>query len=80
MLPVIAADAGMDEEGTAATLAGFVFPSIADQLSPAWLGGGTQAFLKEVADFFVATGNIDSARDSYESAVNTGPLMAAQGM
>lgn len=80
MLPVIAADAGMDEEATAATMAGFVFPSIDAQLSAAWLGGGTQQFLKEVADFFVSTGNIPSARDSYVSAVNTGPLTAAQGM
>ena len=74
MLPVIAQDAGMDEEATAATLAGFE-----DQLSETWLGGGTQEFLLEVANFFVETGNIDAARDSYESAVNTGPLMAANG-
>ncbi len=80
MLPVIAADAGMDEEASAATLAGFVFPSIEEQLSPAYLGGGMQAFLKEVADFFVSTGNIDAARDSYDSAVNTGPLTAAGAM
>ena len=79
MLPVIAQDAGMDEEATAATLAGFEFPSIEDQLSETWLGGGTQEFLLEVANFFVETGNIDAARDSYESAVNTGPLMAANG-
>ncbi len=80
MLPVIAADAGMDEEAAAATLAGFVFPSAEEQLSETWLGGGTQAFLKEVADFFVATGNIDQARDSYDGAVNAGPLAAAQDM
>ncbi len=79
MLPVIAADAGMDEEATAATMAGFEFPSIEDQLSETWLGGGTQAFLLEVGNFFVATGNIDAARDTYEGAVNIGPLMAANG-
>lgn len=81
MLPVIAADSGMDVEATAATMAGFEFPSVEEQLSETWLGGGTQAFLLEVANFFVATGNIDSARESYESAVNTGPLqMVHDGM
>lgn len=81
MLPVIARDAGMDEDATAATMAGFEFPSVEDQLSAAWLGGGTQTFLLEVANFFVETGNIDSARESYEGAVNTGPLqMVHDGM
>ena len=78
MLPVIARDAGMGEEATADTLAGFVFPSVEDQLSATWLGGGTQDFLLEVANFFVETGNIPSARDSYEGAVNTGPLQMVQ--
>ncbi len=77
MLPVIAADAGMDEEATAATMAGFDFPSVEAQLSETWLGGGTQSFLLEVAEFFVETGNIDQARSSYESAVNAGPLGAS---
>ncbi len=78
MLPVIARDAGMDEDATAATLAGFVFPSVDEQLSSAWFGGGTQSFLLEVGNFFVETGNLDSARDSYEGAVNTRPLQMVQ--
>ncbi len=78
MLPVIARDAGMDEDATAATLAGFVFPSVEEQLSSAWFGGGTQNFLLEVGNFFAETGNIDSARDSYETAVNAGPLQMVQ--
>lgn len=80
MLPVIAKDAGMDEEGTAQTMATFVFPSVEDQLSAKWLGGGSQEFMKGVADVFVAAGSIDAAKDSYESSVNTGPLKAASGM
>lgn len=80
MLPVIAKDAGMDEESTKATMDTFSFPNIEAQLSGKWLGGGSQTFLKEVADFFVSTNNIPSARDSYDSAVNTEPLNAAQGM
>ncbi|MDD9910391.1 MAG: ABC transporter substrate-binding protein [Ahrensia sp.] len=78
MLPVIAKDAGMDEDAAKSTLAGFTFPTVEEQLSGKWLGGGSQTFLKEVADFFVSTGNIPESRDDYASAVNTEPLTAAQ--
>ena len=80
MLPVIAKDAGMDEGATADTMAAFVFPTVEQQLSADWLGGGTQTFLKEVADFFVEQGNIPSARDTYESAVDAGLLTSASSM
>ena len=80
MLPVIAKDAGMDEQATKETMAGFEFPGVDDQLSDKWLGGGTQKFLKEVADFFKAQGNIPSARDTYEGAVNAGPLQSVKQM
>jgi taurine transport system substrate-binding protein len=80
MLPVIAKDAGMDEEATAETLAGFVFPSVDEQLSEKWLGGGSQTFMGGVAQVFLDSGSIDSALDSYEGTVHTGPLMAAKGM
>ncbi len=70
MMPMIAKEAGMDEEATKATLAGFVFPSVDEQLSDAWFGGGLQTFLKEVGDFFVEQGTIPAARDSYDSAAN----------
>ena len=74
MLPVIAQDAGMDEEATASTMATFVFPSVEEQLSEAWLGGAAPAFMKGVADVFVESGSIPSSLDSYAGAVNTGPL------
>ncbi len=80
MLPVIAKDAGMDEDATASTMSTFVFPSVADQLSASWLGGTSQEFMKGVADVFVAAGSIDAALDSYDGAVNAGPLTAASGM
>ena len=80
MLPVIAKDAGMDEEATAQTMATFVFPSVDEQLSEAWLGGTAQSFMKGVADVFVNAGSIDAALDSYDSAVETGPLAAAKAM
>lgn len=78
MIPVIAQDAGMDETGTAETMATFVFPGVEEQLSAKWLGGGAQEFMKGVADVFVEAGSIDSALDTYEAAVNAEPLTAAQ--
>lgn len=80
MLPLIAKDAGMDEEATASTIATFKFPTIEEQMSGAWLGGNAQSFMKGVADVFVEAGSIDSALDTYENAVNTGPLAAAGSM
>ncbi len=80
MLPVIAEAAGMDLEATVATIDGFDFPSMEAQLSADWLGGGLQAFLKEVADFFVAQGTLDSALDSYEGVVNASYMQMAAEM
>jgi len=77
MLPVIANDAGMDVEATASTMSTFVFPSVDDQLSAAWLGGNAATFMKGVADVFVESGSIPSALDSYEDAVNASPLADA---
>ncbi len=80
MLPVIAKDAGMDEDATAETLAGFVFPTVEEQLSEAWLGGNAGTFMKGVAEVFVDSGSIDSSLDSYEGAVNSAPLAAVADM
>ncbi|MDO8882123.1 ABC transporter substrate-binding protein [Pseudotabrizicola sp.] len=80
MLPVIAADSGMDEAATAETIATFVFPTVADQMSATWLGGGAQEFMKGVADVFVSAGSIPAALPSYDTTVNTAPLAAAGGM
>lgn len=80
MLPVIAQDAGMDLEGTEATIGTFVFPSVEEQLGDAWLGAAAPTFLKGVADVFVEAGSIDGALDSYEGNINTAPLAAAAEM
>lgn len=80
MLADIAKDAGMDEQATKETMATFVFPSAADQLSAKWLGGGAQSFMKGVAGVFVGAGSIPSALDTYDGAVNTGPLSSASSM
>jgi len=74
MLPVIAKDAGMSEEDALSTLATFVFPTVEEQLSEAWLGGNAATFMKGVADVFVAANSIDAAKVSYEDNVNVGPL------
>ncbi len=80
MLPVIAKDAGMDVDATRSTISTFVFPTVEEQLGAKWLGGGAQEFMKGVADVFVQAGSIDAALDTYDNAVNTGPLEAAGGM
>ena len=80
MLPVIAKDAGMDEDATAETMATFVFPTVADQLSEAWLGGNAATFMKGVADVFVGAGSIPSALDSYEGAISKDALMTVSSM
>ncbi|MCY4152660.1 MAG: ABC transporter substrate-binding protein [Aestuariivita sp.] len=74
MLPVIAKDAGMSQEDTAATLETFVFPTVEEQLSSAWLGGAAVDFLKGVAEVFLAAGSIDATKASYADNVNIGPL------
>ncbi len=79
MLPVIAKDAGMSVEDTEATMATFVFPDVAEQLSDKWLGGGAQDFMLGVAGVFKDAGSIPQARDSYSGAVNAGPLEAVGG-
>lgn len=78
MLAVIAEGAGMDLDAARSAIATMKFPSVEDQLSETWLGGNAATFMKGVADVFVEAGSIDSALDSYENAVNIGPLQAAQ--
>ncbi len=80
MLSVIAKDAGMSEADTASTMSTFVFPTVADQLSGKWLGGGAQSFMKGVADVFVEANSIDAAKASYANNVNVGPLRSASSM
>ena len=77
MLSVISKAAGMNTKTTKDTMNGFSFPDINEQLSHKWLGGGTQQFLKEVADFFVAQRIIPKARKNYNDAVDASYLEAA---
>ena len=80
MLADIAEGSGMDLEAARSSISTMKFPSIEEQLSEKWFGGNAATFMKGVADVFVEAGSIESALDSYENAVNTGPLKAAQDM
>ena len=78
MLQVIARESGMDLEAARASISTMSFPSVDDQLSDKWLTDAVPTFMKGVADVFVEAKSIDSALDTYENAVNAGPLTAAQ--
>ena len=78
MLAVIAEQAGMDLEAARGAISTMKFPSVDEQLSETWLGGNAATFMKGVADVFVTAGSIDGALDSYEGAVNAGPLAATK--
>lgn len=80
MLAVIAEQSGMDLDAARSAISTMKFPSIEEQLSSKWFGGAAAPFMKGVADVFVEAGSIDSALDSYEGAINTGPLEAASNM
>ena len=80
MLAVIAEGSGLDLEAARSAISTMKFPSVEEQLSEKWLGGNAATFMKGVADVFVEAGSIESALDSYENAVNTGPLQAASEM
>ena len=68
----------MDVEAAQSAIGTMAFPSVDEQLSEKWFGGNVQTFMKGVADVFVEAGSIDSALDTYENAVNSGPLAAAK--
>ncbi len=80
MMAIIAEESGMDLEAAKSSILTMKFPSVEAQLSDAWLGSNAATFMKGVADVFVEAGSIDSALDSYEDAVNSGPLQAAAEM
>jgi taurine transport system substrate-binding protein len=78
MLEKIASESGMSVEAAEASIGGFDFPTIDEQLSQKWLGGNVADFMKGVADVFVEAGSISTALDSYANTVNPAPLAAAQ--
>ncbi|MGB7204451.1 MAG: ABC transporter substrate-binding protein [Anderseniella sp.] len=79
MIPAIAKQAGMDEAATTETMAIFVFPSIAEQLSEAWMGGFVQKNFAEAGARLVAGGSVKALPD-YSVLINTSYLEAASKM
>lgn len=62
--------AGMDRANTEEMLGMFTFPSVEEQKSEKWMGGGVQEFTSEVAEFFEEQGQIDKALESYDFAID----------
>ena len=68
--PVIAEAAHLSLKESNIVLSLFDFYTRADQLTPTWMEGGVQMFLKEVADFFQKQGKIEKALDDYSATVD----------
>ncbi len=77
MLQAIAKESGMDVADAEKSISTMNFPTVEEQLSAKWLGGGVQTFMKGVADVFVEAKSIDAALESYDKSVNKAPLEAA---
>jgi len=76
MMESIGKAAGMDAEGTKAVIGTFVFPTVEEQLSDAWMGGFVAKNLADGAKSLEADGKIKALSD-YNALVNTSYLEAA---
>lgn len=75
----VAAQTGADPETVIVSLEGYKFLPLADQLEPAWMGGGIAKAVKDTAAFLKSAGRIDQVNDDYSEFINTDYLkMAAQ--
>ena len=74
----VADAAGMTYEDTIATMATFSFPLKEEQLSSAWFDGTVEAFMKDVADLFVAEGSLSNSLDDYSSTIDTSFLESVE--
>jgi taurine transport system substrate-binding protein len=73
-IPLIATKAGLDPKKTEAIVKEMGFITLAEQLTPAWLGtpergGSVETHLKNVAAFLVSRRNIDKALPSYRHVI-----------
>lgn len=68
--PVIAEAAGLELKESNIVLSLFDFYRRDAQLTERWLDGGVQAFIEEVAVFFVEQGVLDQALDDYDRFVD----------
>lgn len=77
MMADITKAAGMDAEGTAAVIGTFVFPTVEEQLSADWMGGGVAEYLTNSA---AALGDKIKPLSDYSAVVNSSYLEAASKM
>ena len=71
---IMARASGMELEAAQEFLADSVFPTVQEQQSEAWMGGGLQTYVRDVAEFFVEQGQLERALDSYDFAIDPGFL------
>ena len=76
MMESISKAAGMDLAGTKAVIGTFVFPSVDEQLSAEWMGGGVAEYLTNSAKSLEESGKIKALGD-YNAVVNSSYLEAA---
>lgn len=79
MMEAISKAAGMDMEGTKAVISTFVFPSLEEQLTDEWMGGGVAAYLAASAKKLEEGGKIKALAD-YTALVNATYLEDAAKM
>ncbi|MEM7291610.1 MAG: taurine ABC transporter substrate-binding protein, partial [Pseudomonadota bacterium] len=79
MMESISKAAGMDMEGTTAVIGTFVFPTVDEQLSAEWMGGGVAEYLTNSAAALAEGGKIKALSD-YGALVNASYLEAASKM
>lgn len=79
MMESIGKAAGMDAEGTKAVIGTFVFPTVEEQLSDAWMGGFVAKNLAASAASLEESGKIKALSD-YSALVNASYLEAASKM
>ena len=79
MMESISKAAGMDMEGTTAVIGTFVFPTVEEQLSAEWMGGGVAEYLANSAKALEESGKIKALGD-YNALVNSSYLQAASQM
>jgi len=73
----IAAQTGADPKDIPVTLEGYKFLPLAEQLKPAWMGGGIAKGVKATAVFLKSAGRLDHVADDYSKFINTDYLKAA---
>ncbi|MDM5148017.1 ABC transporter substrate-binding protein [Candidatus Persebacteraceae bacterium Df01] len=64
-MPVIAKESGQNLDDALSMINLFEFPTRDEQLSDAWMGKTVNAFVNEVADFYVQEGSLPKALDDY---------------